>query len=199
VLLGARIRPIFNPDCLAQARDRLSEAVAHLDGRLAKGANVLKEAETEILDCYAFPPDHWRKLRSTAKAASYRYLATVEGKNFMVTQLVAEIASSYYELLALDNQLEVLRRNIEIQQNALTIVNLEKQAARVTQLAVQRFEAEVLKNQSRQYDLEQRRIEAENRINFLLGRYPQTVQRSPQRFNAPPAVSPSTAAASSRP
>jgi multidrug efflux system outer membrane protein len=102
-----------------------------------------------------------------------------------VTQLVAEVAGSYYELLALDNQLEVLKRNIEIQQSALEIVKREKEAARVTLLAVQRFEAEVLKNQSRQYDLEQRRVEAENRINFLLGRYPQPVARSAQSFKEP--------------
>jgi NodT family efflux transporter outer membrane factor (OMF) lipoprotein len=129
--------------------------------------------------------DIWGKLRNAAKAAGLRYLSSVEGRNFIVTQLVAEIASSYYELVALDNQLEVLQRNIEIQKNALEIVKLEKQAARVTQLAVQRFEAEVLKNRSRQYKLEQERIEAENRINFLLGRYPQSVARNAQSFQGP--------------
>ena len=129
--------------------------------------------------------DVWKKLRNAAKAANYRYLASIEGKNFVVTQLVAEIASSYYELMALDNQLEVLQKNIVVQQNALEIVKLEKQAARVTELAVQRFEAEVLKNQSRQYKLEQQRIEAENRVNFLLGRFPQAVARNSQTFKAP--------------
>lgn len=129
--------------------------------------------------------DIWKKLRNAAKAATYRYLSSIEGKNFMVTQLVAEIASSYFELLALDRQLEVLRRNIDIQKSALDIVRLEQQAARVTQLAVQRFEAEVLKNQSRQYELEQQRVEAENRINFLLGRYPQPVARSEKSFEEP--------------
>ena len=64
-LLGALIRPIFAADSLAQARDRLSEAVAHLDGRLSKIATMLEDAETEILAFYAFPPSHWRKLRST--------------------------------------------------------------------------------------------------------------------------------------
>jgi putative transposase len=43
-LLGALIRPIFNADSLAQARDRLSEAVAHLDGRLGKVATMLEDA-----------------------------------------------------------------------------------------------------------------------------------------------------------
>lgn len=129
--------------------------------------------------------DIFKKLRNAAKAAGYRYLASIEGKNFMVTQLVAEIASSYYELMALDNQLEVLLHNIQIQKSALDIVRLEKQAARATQLAVQRFEAEVLKNQSRQFALEQQRVEAENRINFLLGRFPQPVARSSQAFKQP--------------
>jgi transposase-like protein len=59
------IRPIFNADSQAQARDRLSEAVAHLDGRLAKIATMLEDAEADILAFYAFPAAHWRKLRST--------------------------------------------------------------------------------------------------------------------------------------
>jgi multidrug efflux system outer membrane protein len=129
--------------------------------------------------------DIWGKLRNAAKAANLRYLSSIEGKNFMVTQLVAELASSYYELITLDNRLEVLKRNIEIQQNALQVVKLQKEAARVSQLAVQRFEAEVLKNQSRQFALEQQRVEAENRINFLLGRYPQAVARSSRNFKDP--------------
>ena len=64
-LLGALIRPIFNADSLEQARDRLSEAVAHLDGRLGKIASMLEDAEADILAFYAFPSSHWRKLRST--------------------------------------------------------------------------------------------------------------------------------------
>jgi NodT family efflux transporter outer membrane factor (OMF) lipoprotein len=126
--------------------------------------------------------DIWKKLRNSKQAAAMRYLGTVEGKNFMVTRLVAEIANSYFELLALDNQLEILRSNIEIQQDALAIVRLEKQAAKVTELAVRRFEAEVLKNRSMQYLIQQRIVEAENRINFLVGRYPQPVIRNSAVF-----------------
>ena len=133
--------------------------------------------------------DVWGKLRNAASAAEFRYLANIEGRNFMVTQLVAEIARSYYELVALDNQLEVLKRNIVIQADALEVMRVEKQAARVTQLAVQRFEAEVLKNRSRLYDLEQARVQVENRINFLAGRFPQPVRRNGQELqNALPAV-----------
>lgn len=126
--------------------------------------------------------DIWKKLRNAKKSATFKYLSTAEGKNFMVTHLIAEIATSYYELMALDNQLEILKKNIEIFQNALEIVKLEKQAAKVTELAVRRFEAEVLKNQSRQFYIAQLIFETENRINFLVGRFPQHVVRNSQTF-----------------
>jgi putative transposase len=64
-LLAALIRPIFNAASLAEARDRLSEAVAHLEGSLGKVATLLEDAEPDILAFYSFPADHWRKLRST--------------------------------------------------------------------------------------------------------------------------------------
>lgn len=127
--------------------------------------------------------DIWKKLRNARKSAIYNYLSTVEGKNFMVTNLVSEIANSYYELMTLDNQLEILKSNIEIQQNALEIVRLEKVAARVTELAVRRFEAEVLKNQSRQYYIQQQIVITENRINFLVGRFPQPILRNSKTFS----------------
>jgi NodT family efflux transporter outer membrane factor (OMF) lipoprotein len=127
--------------------------------------------------------DIWKKLRNARQAAVFRYLATQEGRNFLVTQLVAEIAHSYYELLALGNQLAIVRNNIQLQERALSIVKLQKEAARVTELAVKRFEAELLKNQALQYNLLQSIIEAENRINFLTARFPQPVQRNALTFN----------------
>ena len=129
--------------------------------------------------------DIWKKLQNAAKAADLRYLASVEARNFLVTQIVAEISRSYYELIALDNELDIVTRNIAIQTDALAIVKLQKEAARVTELAVQRFQAEVLKNRSRLYDLQQERVQLENRINFLSGRYPQPVKRSARQLDAP--------------
>jgi multidrug efflux system outer membrane protein len=127
--------------------------------------------------------DIWHKLRNARKSAAIRYLASVEGRNFTVTNLIAEIATSYYELLALDNQLLILRQNIGIQENALKVVRQEKEAARVTELAVKRFEAQIQNATARQYTIQQRITETENRINFLVGRFPQPVARDAQSFN----------------
>ena len=127
--------------------------------------------------------DIWRRLRNSKDAAVQEYLASIEGKNFLVTQLVAEIARSYYELLALDNQLDILQQNIVVQKNALAVVRLQKTSGRVTELAVRRFEAQVFKTTSLQFDIKQKIVEAENRINFLLGRFPQPITRSSSDFN----------------
>lgn len=70
--------------------------------------------------------DIWKKLRNSKKAAVSRYLATVEGKNFVLTTLIAEVANSYYELLGLDNQLAVVQQNIALQKNALELIKVQK-------------------------------------------------------------------------
>lgn len=126
--------------------------------------------------------DIWKKLHTAKKAAVTRYLSTVEGKNFVLTNLVAEVADSYYELLSLDNQLAIVKQNIGLQKNALDIVKVQKEAARTTELAVQKFEAEVLKSQSLEFEILQKIKETENRINFLLGRYPQPITRDNSGF-----------------
>lgn len=122
------------------------------------------------------------RLRSARKAAALRYEATVQERNFLITELVAEIARSYYDLVALDIEVEILDRNIALQQDALEVVKLKKLAARETELGVQRFQAEVLKNQGKRSELEQQRIIVENQINFLVGRFPQPVERDSGRF-----------------
>lgn len=121
--------------------------------------------------------DIWKKLRNAQNAAAYRYLATREGRNYVVTRMVAEIAQSYYELLALDNRLTTLDKTIEIQKQSLDIAQAKKVAGRGTELAVQRFQAEVRKNESEKLIIQQEIVEVENRINFLVGRYPQTIER----------------------
>lgn len=126
--------------------------------------------------------DIWKKLRNAKQAAVTRYFSTLEGKNFVTTNLIGEVANAYYELLALDGQLQVVRQYIALQKSALEIVEVQKEAAQTTELAVQKFQAEVLASQSLEFEILQKIIEAENQINFLLGRYPQEIKRDKTDF-----------------
>lgn len=126
--------------------------------------------------------DIWGKLHTAKKSAYLKYLSSVEGRNFVQTNLIAEIARSYYELLSLDNQLSIIRDNIQLQQEVLDIVKIQKEAAVVTELAVKQFEAQLLSSKSMEYEVLQEIVVNENKINFLLGRYPQKIERSSVTF-----------------
>lgn len=136
--------------------------------------------------------DIWKKMRNARKAANERYLATAEGRQFMATQLVAEIAEAYYELLAWDELLSIVDQNIVLQSDALQVVSLQKQAGKVTQLAVNRFEAQMLNSQTLRFELIQHIAVGENRLNALVGRMPQPVSRSSAGILNLTVVSPAT-------
>ena len=178
----------------AEVAARRGEYQPKVKGRLGAGGDKVSSWSSQGVsdEAHELPPwlwdlspvlagswevDIWNRLRTEADAAQTRYLASVEGRNFVVTRLVAEIARSYYDLLALDNKVKVLEHNLEIQTRALDLIRIEKQAAKVTELAVQRFEAEIAKNRGHLFELEQDRIEVENRLNFLAGRSPRPVAR----------------------
>ena len=63
--LGALIRQLFTAPDGDEARQRLADAIAQLEPRLPKIARLLDEAEDDVLAFYAFPAEHWPKLRST--------------------------------------------------------------------------------------------------------------------------------------
>jgi transposase-like protein len=63
--LGALIRQIFTAPDGIEARRRLTDAISQLEPRLPKVARLLQEAEDDVLAFYAFPAEHWPKLRST--------------------------------------------------------------------------------------------------------------------------------------
>jgi len=160
-----------------------SQGAGDASTEIAPGKEVPDPLADYTVAAYAnWEVDIWKKLHNAKKAAVSRYLSSVEGKSFVLTNLIAEVANSYYELLALDNQLEVVKQNIELQKNALEIIKIQKEASRATELAVQKFQAEVLNSRSLEFEILQNIKEAENKINFLLGRYPQEIIRDKGNF-----------------
>jgi multidrug efflux system outer membrane protein len=122
--------------------------------------------------------DIWGKLKNKKQAAQARYLANVEGKNWLQTNLIAEIAHNYYELLTLDNQIDIVNENIALQEKSLSLIKIQKEAGRSNELAVKQFEAQILNAKGDAKQLSQIRIEIESNLNLLLGRYPQPIPKN---------------------
>ncbi|MDD5462320.1 MAG: TolC family protein [Methylococcales bacterium] len=130
----------------------------------------------------AWEIDVWGKLENQRNAAASTYLSSIEAANFVISNLVADIAVYYNELLALDHALDIVRRTMAKEREALEVIELQKEAGRANELAVQQFHAELLNTQASEKNILQQIAETENKINYLLGRYPQAIERSKEVF-----------------
>ncbi|SEL35014.1 efflux RND transporter permease subunit [Parapedobacter koreensis] len=115
--------------------------------------------------------DLWGKLKNQKRAAYQRFLASYEGRKLIQTALIEEVTLAYYDLLALDNELTILRKNIGLQEEALAIINVQKDAGRADELGVQQFNAVVHNSKGKEQEVLQQITAAENHLNFLLGRF----------------------------
>jgi NodT family efflux transporter outer membrane factor (OMF) lipoprotein len=123
------------------------------------------------------------RLRNRKRAAAARYLATVEGRKWLVTNLIAEVVSAYYNLLALDQELAITRSTILLQENALSIVTIQKQVGRANELAVKQFQAQLQNTRSLEAEIQQQIVEGETRMALLLGKFPQQIERDSASFH----------------
>lgn len=121
--------------------------------------------------------DIWGKLRNAKRAAAARLLASEQGRLWLTTSVVTEVASLYYDLLALDNELEIVKKNIVLQERAVEVVQVQKMAGRANELGVRQLTAQLLNTKGLSAKIQQDIIEAENELNYMLGRYPQPIQR----------------------
>jgi hypothetical protein len=99
--------------------------------------------------------DIWGKLKNQRKGAVSNVLASLEGKNLVISSLVADIAIAYYELIALDNELEIIQQTIQRQQDALEAVKAQKDNGKANELAVQQFQSQLLNTQAREKETKQ--------------------------------------------
>ena len=129
--------------------------------------------------------DIWGKLKDRKQAAYARYLASEKGRQWLTTQIVAEVAGMYYELVALDNQLRIIQRNIELQRKGLEVVEAQMAGGRATALAVKQFTAQVLHTQGAEFEIRQAIIRTENELNTLIGRFPTAIVRDTTLLRKP--------------
>jgi len=122
--------------------------------------------------------DIWGKIRNQNKSAVATYLQTAEAKKAVQTNIVASVSQGYYNLLMLDDQLNIAKRNVKLNDSTLRIIRLQFDAGQVTSLAVQQAEAqrgaaaELVPQFERDITLQ------ENALQILAGSLPGKIDRS---------------------
>jgi NodT family efflux transporter outer membrane factor (OMF) lipoprotein len=162
--------------------DYTIDGVGNFDTNLSPNISDEQRIPNPVPDYFIGAAMTWEtglfgKLRNRKRAAYYRLIASREGKHLIQTQVVAQVAHLYYELLARDMELEIIRKTVAVQTQALEIINIQKQSGRINELAVKQFKAQLYDFQSHESIKVQEIIAVENALNELLGRYPQPIVR----------------------
>jgi len=122
--------------------------------------------------------DIWGKIRRLNESTLAQYLQTYEARKLLQTQLVANVAEGYYNLLMLDAQLEVAHRNLRLTDSTLKIVKLQRDAGKTTSLAIQQTLSQRLAAQALIPQLEREVVIQENSLQALAGQLPDSIKRN---------------------
>lgn len=163
--------------------DYTIDGVGNFDTNLSGNINDKQRTPDPLVPDYfvgfrsSWELDIWGKLKALKTAASYQYLSDQAAQQMVKTELVAQVASLYYELLAKDNERAILEKNIQLQETALEIIRTQKTGGRATELAVQQFQAQLLRTQGAVFLTNQEITALENQLCFVLGKYPERIKR----------------------
>ena len=145
----------------------------------AQGLGVRNNAtQYELGISSAWEADIWGKLRSSKRASLASLLQTEAAARVVQTRLVADIATYYYLLMALDQQLIITQQTVSNWDTTVQTMRLLKQSARVTEAAVVQSEAQRYAAEVTLPDFKQSIKETENALSILLGLAPSATLRS---------------------
>ncbi len=132
----------------------------------------------DITASIGWEADLWGKLKAQEKAQLATYLGTVAAHKAVKSDLVASIASAYYQLLTFDSQKRIIEETITIREKNLETTKALKQAGTLTEVAVQQSEALVYNAKSLLIDIDTQIQLLENTMSLLMGEPSHSIERS---------------------
>lgn len=128
--------------------------------------------------------DVWGKLGHQREAAFTELIAENEARRLLETELITNISAAYYELISLDKKIEVYNNNIKLHEQALEIIQAQKDAGRANELGVQQFRAMLEGSRASREQVLQDIVSLEHQINFMLGRAFRPIERSNESLDS---------------
>ncbi|EPD28420.1 efflux transporter, outer membrane factor (OMF) lipoprotein, NodT family [Capnocytophaga granulosa] len=132
----------------------------------------------DLTGAASWEADIWGKLSAQRRASYASYLATVEAQKAVQSEVVATLATAYYQLLMLDEQKKVLEQTIDFRQKSLETTKSLKEAGSTTEVATKQIEALVYNAQAQLVTIGNNIWALENTICVLLGEEPHTIERT---------------------
>ena len=133
------------------------------------------------INLLSFEIDLWGRLRRATEAARANLLNAEENRKVVVSTLVSEVATNYFQLLELDYELEISQRTLDTRRESLRLVRNRRAGGLATLLDLRQAEQLVSSAAATIPQTRQQIEQTENQISLLLGRPPDTVIRG-RRF-----------------
>jgi NodT family efflux transporter outer membrane factor (OMF) lipoprotein len=131
----------------------------------------------ELSGTLSWEADIWGRIRSQKRAFEAGYLQSVAAHQAVKTELIANVAGIYFQLLALDEQLRIAEETIATRESSLETTRALKDAGQVTEVAVKQTEAQLYSAQALLVDLKLNIKLLENTMSILLGDAPHAIER----------------------
>lgn len=122
--------------------------------------------------------DIWGKIKGRKESALASYLQTQEAAKAVQTQLIAQIAQGYYNLLMLDTQLDITNQNLKLVNNTLRMITKQQELGITTSLSVQQQENTRDQMLVTIPVIEQSITIQENALSILTGKMPGEIKRT---------------------
>lgn len=126
---------------------------------------------------FSWEADIWGRIRGQKEIALTEYLQTTEAAKAVQTQLVADIAQGFFNLLMLDKQLDIARRNLSLSDSFVVATRLLKDAGIGNTLGIQQAESQKQATALLIPQLEESIALQENALQVLTGQLPSSIPR----------------------
>lgn len=156
--------------------DYTMDGVGNYDTKFSPNLSSKQQIPDPLPDYYiglqsSWEIDLWGKLKHKKKAAALRFMESQHGRNLVVTNLVAQVTSAWFELIAITNELKILEENMALQEDALETLTAQMQAGKANQLGVDMMKAQLLNSKAVYAQTLQFKTEITNQLSFLCGSY----------------------------
>lgn len=152
-------------------------AYAQNEGLNYGGDSYKNDFEFGVKANISWELDLWGNIRWANEKSMAEYLSTIEGQRALMMSLVAEVAENYFDLVALDNELRIVKQTLIAREEGVKLAKIRFEGGLTSETSYQQSQLEYAKTATMIPDLEKKIAIKENEILKLSGTYPVMVQR----------------------
>ncbi len=142
------------------------------------GNNASSDNQFDLKATVSWELDLWGKLRWARDESLADFRASMENQRALQMSLIADVAQAYFELVALDNELKIVRQTVDARRESLHLARIRYEGGLTSETAFRQAQVELARTETLVPDLERQITLKENDLALLVGEYPHSMKRT---------------------